>query len=231
MLNLLSKLRKKIERNKQYKKNSCKFCPLAKKHAGPLFFEHSGKAHPKVIFISESPAKFEEIGCDFSRLNDFIKNTLTDIKDLTRWEDAWRSNEVWKFLAGVTNSKMVANPENLTTINNIYWTHAIKCFLQRKNMKITDAKRQLAKEFNEAGEFCAEYLRKEIEIIKPKLVVLIGDKAFNAIFQKKKTLIGKSIKFFNSVEIIYVYHPNAQIQSIWKEKGFKYVKKRVRDYL
>ena len=228
MLDSLYKLHERVNQNKKNKKNQCGICPLVRDHSGPVFFEHEGESYPKVMIISESPAGFDEIGYNFSRLNELKEKVLTEIKTFDQWKKIAQLNTLGKFLAGLTDNRMVLEPKSLATINNIYWKHAVKCFIQRKGESVRNAKKRLRYKFGKACKYCADYLWEEIEIVKPDLIVLIGDSAFNAIFPKKKDIIGKSIKF---PELIYIYHPNARIKSELKKKGFNYVKERIKSYL
>jgi len=77
--------------------------------------------------------------------------------------------------------------------------------------------------------FCTEYLRQEINIVRPFLIVSIGDCAYHGIFPQKNEIIGRLIKFkFPESELVYTYHPNSRVNSEKKSKCFEYAKERVK---
>ncbi|MCK4223656.1 MAG: uracil-DNA glycosylase family protein [candidate division Zixibacteria bacterium] len=228
MLNFLNILHQRIKDNKKSKDGPCRNYPLVNDCDGPVLIEHAGEFNPKAIIISESPAGFESIDYNFSKLGEWKQKTLSSIRNFKQWKKIGQLNSLGKFLAGLTDNKMV-DPEDPITINEIYWTHALKCFIQ-KNESLKSAKKQLGNKFDRACKCCVEYLREEIEIVKPKLIVLVGDKAFNAVFPEKKDIIGKAIKFPDA-ELIYTYHPNAKVRSEYKKKGFNYARRKIENYL
>lgn len=231
--NSLDSLQKVIAGNISNRKEPCRGCPVAKNHTGPVFIKHGGKSSPKVVIISESPAGFGLIEYDFSKLNEWIKNILKRIKTFPTKEisNMAKVTKLSDFLAWLTDNRMVSNPGKLTTISNIYWTHAVKCFIQRKGESINKAKERLGNEFKLVCNYCREYVKKELEIIKPNLIVAIGDPAFYSMFPKNSPKeIGRSVRFLDA-EVVYTYHPNAKIEKKRKEKGFKYAKERITCYL
>lgn len=231
MLDSLDLLQKKITQNINNLKAHCNGCPLAINHSGPVFIKHEGKSSPKMVIISESPAKFEDIEYDFSKVDQWTTIILKEIKSFSKYteiKDVAKVTKLGDFLAFLTDTRIVSNPEKQTTINNIYWTHAVKCFIQQKNESLNSAKKRLGNKFNKASKCCCEYIKEELEIIKPDLILAIGDVAFNAIVPNK--IIGKPIKF-PSIEVVYTYHPNSRKKAIVKEEGFKYAKERIMNYL
>ncbi len=235
MFDLLHKLHEKDKHNKKTGDNSCMDCPLVRDHDGPVFIEHEGKSQPKIIIISESPAGFEKINYNYLKLDEWKKSIiLSEIRNFGQWDKIGQMNTLSKFLACLTDNRMVTKPENLTTINDIYWTHAVKCFIQQKSESIKDAKKRLGKNFDKACKYCAKYLCEEVKIVKPDIIITIGSVAFNAVSSddsvKKKDIIGKSIKFHDA-ELVYTYHPNARMSRRVKEEGFNYAKERIKSYL
>jgi len=88
---------------------------------------------------------------------------------------------------------------------NIYITNLLKCKLSNKKIK------------SEYVNFCTPYLNKQIEIIKPKIIVPLGKLATSYIFEKykiKEQAIGKvhgqifNVKtLFFEMKIIPQFHP------------------------
>lgn len=229
MLNSLDLLQKEITDNINNGEKPCKDCPVAKNHTGPVFIKHEGKTSPQVVIISESPAGFGLIKYDFTRLDEWIENTLKEIKTFHKCKEIGQVTKLGDFLACLTENRMVNNPEKQTTTSNIYWTHAVKCFIQQEGESLKDAKERLGNKFNQNCKCCCEYVKKELEIIKPELILAIGNAAFYYAIVPKK-VIGKPIRFPNA-EVVYTYHPNAKIKKELKERGFKYAKERIMCYL
>jgi len=230
LINQLIKLHKRVQENKNKKQGACKKCPLAVNHYGPAFIEHAGDINPKIVVVSEIPEGFNKINYDFSRLKEWIENILNEIKTFKPGDKIGQLKTVGKFLAALTDNKMVTEPRKLHTIGKIYWTHAVKCFIQQKNEKINEAKRRLGINFSQSVIFCAEYLRQEINIVKPSLIVSIGDWAYYGIFPKKE--ISGSIKFtFPESESVYLYRPTSRVNPEKKTKSFEYAKERVKFHL
>ncbi len=156
MLDSLERVHQKVRNNKKEEKSFCAGYPLADNYDGPVFIEHAGKSAPKVIIVSESPAGFESIEYDFSKIDRWKEKVMDEIRNFTRWETIGQLNTLAKFLAALTANNM-SDPENPITVNPIYWTHAVKCFIQRDE-PLHKAKRRLGKRFDKACRFCAGYL-------------------------------------------------------------------------
>ena len=79
-------------------------------------------------------------------------------------------------------------------------------------------------------EMCSKYLRKQIDIIKPKLLVLLGKTAVKGLcpnFAKdsveKLRSMTKSIGLiaYNEIPVIVTYHPSALLRTAWRKVGAK----------
>jgi DNA polymerase len=79
-------------------------------------------------------------------------------------------------------------------------------------------------------EMCCKYLRKQIEIIKPRLLVLLGKTAVKGLcpnFAKdsveKLRSMTKSLGLVTYVEIpvMVTYHPSALLRAAWRRVGAK----------
>ncbi|MFC1663566.1 uracil-DNA glycosylase [Patescibacteria group bacterium] len=93
----------------------------------------------------------------------------------------------------------------------VFITSPIKCF-PPKNRKPT--KKEI--------KTCLPYLLKQIEIINPKKIILLGEVAFSVFFPKKrlKDFKGKLIKKDNK-EFFITYHPAAGIRFVKMKKVLK----------
>jgi len=231
MLDSLHLFKTKIEDNINNQKGLCRDCPVVKKHSGPVFVNHAGSSHPQIVIISESPAGFEKIDFNFERWEELIKKILENIKNapIRRKIEQWPTT-LGDFLANLIPTSVVEESGSLVTIPTFYWTHAMKCFIQGKGETIIQAKSSLGKKFNLACECCSEYLKEEIKLIDPKLIVAIGDTAFTGLLPKKE--VGKEIAFLNiDSKVVYTYHPNARQKKELKMKGFEFAKEKIEYYL
>lgn len=94
---------------------------------------------------------------------------------------------------------------------DVYITNVVKCYLP--DNKATD----------EEIRACTPYLNKQIEIIKPKTIVLLGNVATNYIFNRfglqlasMRNLHGKTFSvstLFLQTKIIPMYHPAAALRN------------------
>ncbi|ADM89699.1 putative uracil-DNA glycosylase, family 4 [Candidatus Zinderia insecticola CARI] len=88
----------------------------------------------------------------------------------------------------------------------IYITNVIKCISKNiKNKNIFPNKKEILK--------CLFYLKKEIKIIKPKIIITLGKIAFSSIFNinKNKFTIKKNknkIYYYYNIPLISIYHPS-----------------------
>ena len=84
-------------------------------------------------------------------------------------------------------------------IEDTYFLEAIKCY--PKNRKY----------LNKCSENCKKYLFKQLEIIKPKVVLSLGDAATKSIldikYKKFSDVVGKEFNI-NGYKVIPIYHPS-----------------------
>ncbi|WP_345993983.1 uracil-DNA glycosylase [Sulfurimonas sp. HSL-1716] len=99
--------------------------------------------------------------------------------------------------AGTSLRKMVENVLELD-IDDIFFTHAVKCKPLGSN-KPSDS------EFNS----CKPYLFKQIELIKPKVIVTLGDEAYNIFSQTKEEFnsVRGHIIDLKDYKLVPIYHP------------------------
>jgi len=84
-------------------------------------------------------------------------------------------------------------------LEETYFLEAIKCYpLDRKYL-------------NRCSKNCKRFLMKQLEIIKPKIVLSLGDSATKTIldikYKKYSDIVGKEF-FINDIKIIPIYHPS-----------------------
>lgn len=83
-------------------------------------------------------------------------------------------------------------------IEDIYFLEAIKCYPKDR------------KYLNRCSENCKKYLFKQLDIIKPKVVLSLGDTATKSIlnikYKKFSDVVGKKFDV-NGYTVIPIYHP------------------------
>lgn len=144
----------------------------------------------------------------------------------------------WKELIELENSSTKRMLENFIketsndkfTLDNIYITNAIMCARQGKNYRGENINLKVST-LN-----CSNYLLKQIEIVKPKVILTLGyfpllslSKIFG--FDIEKTLKETILKFSEIVikdfVIIPLYHPVAQVKKEEQLKQYKRIWKYI----
>lgn len=77
-------------------------------------------------------------------------------------------------------------------------------------------------------ETCIPYLHKQIELIKPKIILCLGRVAANGLLNKKLSLgdLRNNIYEFNNVKVMVTYHPAALLRNPnWKRGCWEDVQK------
>lgn len=77
-------------------------------------------------------------------------------------------------------------------------------------------------------ETCIPYLHKQIELIKPKIILCLGRVAANGLLNKKLSLgdLRNSVYEFNGIKVMATYHPAALLRNPnWKRGCWEDVQK------
>ena len=84
-------------------------------------------------------------------------------------------------------------------IEDTYFLEAIKCYPKDR------------KYLNKCSENCKKYLFKQLDVIKPKIILSLGDAATRSIlnfkYDKFKDVVGQTFEI-NGYKIIPIYHPS-----------------------
>jgi len=79
--------------------------------------------------------------------------------------------------------------------------------------------------FQDEMETCFPYLDKQIELIKPKLILCLGLTAAKGLLKKKESLTvlrGKVFNYRNSIKVMVTFHPAALLRNPnWKKDCWK----------
>lgn len=70
-------------------------------------------------------------------------------------------------------------------------------------------------------ELCSPYLIKQIELIKPKIILCLGKVASNVMLNKNETLtrLRSEVHDFNGIKLMVTYHPAALLRNPHWKKG------------
>lgn len=133
----------------------------------------------------------------------FVTDSIANIED-----------ELGKFYVGKAGQLLIKMIENVleVNVNEFYITSVTKC--SPSNKKIIN--------INEVN-ICKPYLIKQIELIKPKLIVLLGDLSYkhltsdNSDFSQVR---GKMLKY-NNINILPTFHPSFLLRNpTFKKEAF-----------
>lgn len=139
----------------------------------------------------------------------------------------------WKYLieSEKSNTKKMLeryikeSSNNRYSLDNIYITNAIMCARQGENYRGNNI------DLKKSTLNCSEYLLRQIEIVKPKVILTLGyypllslSKIFEFNIEKtlKETILKFSEIMFDNYVIIPLYHPVAQVK---KEEQLEQYKK------
>ena len=99
--------------------------------------------------------------------------------------------------SGESLKKMIENVLGLS-VDDVYFTHAIKCKTLNSNTPSTS-------EFNS----CKSYLFSQIEFIKPKIIVTLGESAYYKVTDENNNFedVRGHVIDFKKYKLIPIYHP------------------------
>lgn len=170
----------KAKINKEQNKEHCDGCPLQDTaHYGPLFFESEGES-PRIMLVTESPVGFKKIDFDASRIDEWKRDAITKAKSWSATEQTYPTS-MDRFPAYLTDNAIFGSVDGKTS-NNFYWTHTVKCFIQKPGENsYKESKEKRPDDLERAHRRCCKYLSEEITIIKPDLIITLGGAAFEGI--------------------------------------------------
>lgn len=111
------------------------------------------------------------------------------------------SDEFNRLVLGKSGELLISMIENVLKIpyTEFYFANIMKC------------KTTLKKEPNNCDiSSCKPYLNKQIELVNPKLIVVLGEDCYRSLTNDKTSIeqIRGKIMKYNGVDIIPIYHPN-----------------------
>ncbi len=115
--------------------------------------------------------------------------------DISQTQDA--TNSYYSGRSGETLKKMIENVLHLN-VEDVYLTHAIKCKPLKSN-------KPSPSEWNS----CKAYLFSQIEFIQPKVVVTLGNEAYNCVTEDNDNFdnVRGHVIDFKKYKLVPIYHP------------------------
>ena len=120
---------------------------------------------------------------------------------------------------GIAGKKLSIALENAgITRDEVYITNIVKCRPPKNRVPTTNERNT-----------CQNYLKKEIEIIKPKIICILGNTAFNSLLDGKEIIKfrGKIVRKNNQLYFLTI-HPAA---TIYNQKLINVLKKDIKKLL
>ena len=120
---------------------------------------------------------------------------------------------------GIAGKKLSIALENAgITRDDVYITNIVKCRPPKNRVPTTNER-----------DTCQNYLKKEIEIIKPKIICVLGNTAFNSLLDGKEIIKfrGKIVRKNNQLYFLTI-HPAA---TIYNQKLISVLKKDMKKLL
>jgi DNA polymerase len=120
---------------------------------------------------------------------------------------------------GIAGKKLSIALENAgITRDEVYITNIVKCRPPKNRVPTTNER-----------DTCQNYLKKEIEIIKPKIICILGNTAFNSLLDGKEIIKfrGKIVRKNNQLYFLTI-HPAA---TIYNQKLINILKKDIKKLL
>lgn len=143
--------------------------------------------------------------------NNKINSKIMIIGDLPSLDDK-KNNSIFSDESGVLLNKMLSAIS--LSIDNVYLTNIVHFYLEENKQEYLNQKSQLKK-----------FAQEHIEIIKPKIIFLLGSLPLEILFENQYSLIknrGQWIQYKQkdySAEVIATFHPNFLIKQPNQKKN------------
>ena len=143
------------------------------------------------------------------------------IIDFSVTESQDRDKNYYSGRSGELLKNMLEKTLNLK-VNNIYYTHTVKCKPLNSNIPSSS-------EWNS----CKNYLFSQIEFIKPKIILTLGEEVYRSITSDKEIFekIRGHIIDFKEYKLIPIYHPKYLLRNPELQKTTLNDLKKIKSYL
>lgn len=132
-------------------------------------------------------------------------------------------DEVGEFFVGKSGSMLANMIENVININKneVYITNIVKC--RSSHNKISQ----------EEANCCKAYLKKQISLINPSLIVVLGEVAYDFLIENKLPFLQTRGQILNKDDysVMPTYHPNYLLRNPSLKKEAYYDMLRIKSFL
>ena len=203
---------------KEVKPEPCKGCEIyCSCHKPLVFYKEDIEKSVKIMIISRDPnvgadANMEHQVNNLEQIFSTKDITTLQVSVTTAW-GRWNSNVerslpvfIWMLLENINPverkefSNWFKRNNNVKNTSKIYWTHIVKCYTHN-NKKTVD----------KVSKMCSNYLSMEIDTIKPKLIIALGNEVsgvLRKITKNKTGFVQTGIKDNKYGNIIILPHPS-----------------------
>lgn len=159
---------------------------------------------------------------DMKKFRELLNRDKTNWKELIESEKSTTKKMLESFISTSSNNKY--------SLNDIYITNAIMCARQGDTYRGNNI------DLKNSTLNCSEYLLKQIEIVKPKVILTLGYYPLMSLSKIFKFNIEKALKetisklpeiLINNFVIIPLYHPVAQVKKEEQLKQYRRIWKYV----
>ena len=163
--------------------------------------------------------------CEYSKTRKNVLFAYGDINSDIMFisdEPSNSEDELGVFYSGKTGELLKKMIENVLNIKKeeVYLTTLIKC-------------KSLNGLSNSNIDTCNDYLLKQIELVKPKLIVALGEKTYSYLLKNNDNFMqirGKEL-LYNSIPLIATFSPNFLLRNPSSKKDAYYDMLKIKNYM
>ena len=163
--------------------------------------------------------------CEYSKTRKHVLFAYGDINSDIMFisdEPSNSEDELGVFYSGKTGELLKKMIENVLNIKKeeVYLTTLIKC-------------KSLNGLSNSNIDTCNDYLLKQIELVKPKLIVALGEKTYSYLLKNNDNFMqirGKEL-LYNSIPLIATFSPNFLLRNPSSKKDAYYDMLKIKNYM
>ena len=163
--------------------------------------------------------------CEYSKTRKNVLFAYGDINSDIMFisdEPSNSEDELGVFYSGKTGELLKKMIENVLNIKKeeVYLTTLIKC-------------KSLNGLSNSNIDTCNDYLLKQIELVKPKLIVALGEKTYSYLLKNNDNFMqirGKEL-IYNSIPLIATFSPNFLLRNPSSKKDAYYDMLKIKNYM
>lgn len=188
------------------------------KNIPSIWTDWFNRLNSKIMIIGQDWGPYK----DMKKLNEMLKNDKSNWNELIESEKSNTKKLLEKYIKDSSDNKY--------TLNDIFITNAIMCARQGDNYRGNNI------DLTKSTINCSNQLLKQIELVKPKVIVTLGYYPLMSLSKTLNFTIEKTLKntinkypeiILDDYIIIPLYHPVAQIKKSEQLEQYKRIWKYV----